>query len=486
MRTPSILRCGDPMRYWAKRRAVACLLAILSLLALGPPCFASTNAMSGHMGTYVYGNDRYGVRVTNVGGGICGLRLKTFEYPDYSANPMDQTISNFTPYYSPAITSIQQYSDDDGNLYRYSWWGASTNPCPCSSVPVGLYKLTYYFNATLMSTLDGMPSSTAFPIPGGTIPTSVRRYLQAGTYTQSGEPDIVNLAGSLVPGSAYEYQAVSRVIDWCRDNLTWATGYQEDALWILHDAQHHASCSGFTHMAIALLRAVGIPARYVTGFSMDEEFEVPGPIFPWTLHHLAGPHAWLEVYYPATGWIPYDAQWCYHWVDTHIYKCCVGIDTENRWSGAYGYWFCSPQPTMQWENAFTSSVISDDMGLVYYGTLATPTKQSFGDWVLGIAGVQAPSAEGANAGRLAALPNPVRGQTTITYSLSAATDVTLNVYSVTGRIVWSRVVRGEKPGVHRIPWNAIDDRGVRVAPGLYFCLLKTESQDESFKMVVLK
>jgi hypothetical protein len=53
---------------------------------------------------------------------------------------------------------------------------------------------------------------------------------------------------------------------------------------------------------VVLLRAVGIPARFVTGFG-------PGDRNPFTGYwdvRASDAHAWVEVYYAGAGWMPHD------------------------------------------------------------------------------------------------------------------------------------------------------------------------------------
>ncbi len=60
-------------------------------------------------------------------------------------------------------------------------------------------------------------------------------------------------------------------------------------------------CQDFAHAEIACLRAVGIPARYVSGYLETD----PPPGRP-KLTGVDGSHAWLSVFIPDTGWIAVD------------------------------------------------------------------------------------------------------------------------------------------------------------------------------------
>ena len=55
-------------------------------------------------------------------------------------------------------------------------------------------------------------------------------------------------------------------------------------------------CQDFAHLALGLLRLRGIPCRYVSGYLHVER----------TPSEPAQSHAWIEVYAPAIGWVPFD------------------------------------------------------------------------------------------------------------------------------------------------------------------------------------
>jgi transglutaminase-like putative cysteine protease len=60
-------------------------------------------------------------------------------------------------------------------------------------------------------------------------------------------------------------------------------------------------CQDFAHLAIACVRTVGLPARYVSGYL--ETLPPPGQT---KLHGVDASHAWFSVYVPTLGWIDFD------------------------------------------------------------------------------------------------------------------------------------------------------------------------------------
>jgi transglutaminase-like putative cysteine protease len=60
-------------------------------------------------------------------------------------------------------------------------------------------------------------------------------------------------------------------------------------------------CQDFAHIAIACLRALGLPARYVSGYLHTQP--PPGKD---RLKGAEASHAWFSVFLPGTGWVDLD------------------------------------------------------------------------------------------------------------------------------------------------------------------------------------
>ncbi|MCX5752558.1 MAG: hypothetical protein NTW97_02795 [Candidatus Krumholzibacteria bacterium] len=94
-------------------------------------------------------------------------------------------------------------------------------------------------------------------------------------------------------------------------------------------------------------------------------------------------------------------------------------------------------------------------------------------------------------------PNPFRAgtePTKICYFLKRSSSVTIKIYDLGGRLVWSKNIgAGEAGGTgapegtwHEIPWNGRNDRGELVRNGVYMCKVETGSQSALFKIAVAK
>ncbi|MBS0266154.1 MAG: transglutaminase family protein [Planctomycetes bacterium] len=66
-------------------------------------------------------------------------------------------------------------------------------------------------------------------------------------------------------------------------------------------SQRSGVCQDFAHFQIACLRALGLAARYVSGYLSTEPAKGAQPVVG-----ADATHAWLSVYCPGTGWVDLD------------------------------------------------------------------------------------------------------------------------------------------------------------------------------------
>ena len=83
-------------------------------------------------------------------------------------------------------------------------------------------------------------------------------------------------------------------------------------------------------------------------------------------------------------------------------------------------------------------------------------------------------------------PNPFNPKTEIRFSLEQAGRASLKVYDAQGRQLITLIDGPLDAGEQRLTWNGNDDSGNRLASGVYFYRLETETQVISKRMVLLK
>ena len=84
-------------------------------------------------------------------------------------------------------------------------------------------------------------------------------------------------------------------------------------------------------------------------------------------------------------------------------------------------------------------------------------------------------------------PDPFINSTNILFQLpeNITGQVVLKLQNVQGKDVRRLYDKPAKPGYYNIEWNSCDDEGKPVSPGIYTCVLETESQQFNKKIMKL-
>jgi hypothetical protein len=83
-------------------------------------------------------------------------------------------------------------------------------------------------------------------------------------------------------------------------------------------------------------------------------------------------------------------------------------------------------------------------------------------------------------------PNPFRQHTTVSYVLGKPAEVELGVYDASGRFVRYLVRAIQEPGEYACTWDGKDERGERLAAGVYFVRFKTADSEKVEKAVLVR
>jgi len=83
-------------------------------------------------------------------------------------------------------------------------------------------------------------------------------------------------------------------------------------------------------------------------------------------------------------------------------------------------------------------------------------------------------------------PNPFNPKTKIKFELAEASNVTLKVYDISGKLV-RILLQGRQfvAGTHEVKWDSVNKKGILVATGVYFYELKTNSGVKSSRKMLL-
>lgn len=128
------------------------------------------------------------------------------------------------------------------------------------------------------------------PLNSLSVDSSLDQYLTA---TPLVHPDrLEERAREIVGGAPGLLEAVAGVTDWVHGNIQ----YVKASTTVATTAEEALGagvgvCQDMAHLGMGMLKALGIPSRYVCGLLTTEVGET---------------HAWLEFWHPRQGWIPSD------------------------------------------------------------------------------------------------------------------------------------------------------------------------------------
>jgi transglutaminase-like putative cysteine protease len=137
------------------------------------------------------------------------------------------------------------------------------------------------------------------------------------------------LAGPFRPTTPDDFfEATERLSGRIRALLDYRLGVTDTATTAVEALRRGSGvCQDFAHLLIACCRAVDIPARYVSGYLLqDEPAAADAASNSWTQLSSAGAsHAWVEVLSPRQGWKGFDPT--HHTVAGERYvKMAIGRD----------------------------------------------------------------------------------------------------------------------------------------------------------------
>lgn len=186
-------------------------------------------------------------------------------------------------------------------------------------------KIEFRLNSHLMSESKRIKITNTIPFLIQELPAETRYYIKETSLIDFSTPEIKKLARELTENKTDLVEVVYILASWTQKNINYSletitADASQKASWVLENKK--GVCDELTNLFIALLRSVGIPARFVSGVSYTGKGEVDDS-GQWV------PHGWAEVYLPEYGWIPVDVTYGqFGMVDaTHI-KLKHSLDSE--------------------------------------------------------------------------------------------------------------------------------------------------------------
>lgn len=351
-----------------KTGRILCLLSILLILSIPvlDTLYAETFYLRGRLAS------EFQVQITKtltVPSGVRTLYVQLAAVPSFQSPTFSQEVRSQEHRYSVPPTRTEEKMDPFGNHYQIARW----DPAPPA--------VTVTTSIRLAATVEFPVLQNTIPLPLGDLPSEARRYLDASPAAQKDDGQVQQLARQLTATARTEHDAVTAIIGWVVDHTTYTLQPEAyDAVSTLKTGR--GNCQNFSNLSVALLRAVGIPARVVTGFSTKTSWSVRLPNGEsYSLGLADGRHAWLEVFFPGLGWLEYDAQQSLTFVSTRYIRQTVGADSRESEDGTYGWSRTagSEEPTCR--ETIEVQIDADQATVTSEGRMNRPTNHLFGPLV---------------------------------------------------------------------------------------------------------
>ncbi len=187
----------------------------------------------------------------------------------------------------PTVQNMQEDVDESGNRWSVAQWSGVSGE-------IRLVREVRWLDETHYLPIR---TTSRYPIDSNGLPSEALPWLAASWQAQSDAPAIRQLASQLATGAVMQIEVVARILAWLHDHVAIAECDnpvpQTDALWTLENLR--GICGNFSNLALALLRAAGIPARAAWGYVADGD-AVSG----------VG-HVWIDVYFLDLGWVEFES-----------------------------------------------------------------------------------------------------------------------------------------------------------------------------------
>lgn len=293
-------------------------------------------------------------------GGTQKLILSYVVPASFSSPTFTQKITQFRIDFSQNPASREEDVDKRGNKIVRMIWNRPSN------------MITAKISLSAMNSTGLKPLKTTAPFPLAPVPADLSPYLQSTNQAPCKNSDIANQARKLTSQAKTQVEAVQQIISWVVDRMQYVLVPESyEALYSFRTGK--GNCQNYSHLAAALLRSVGIPARIVNGITLKQPYDVDIGDGIMTLRMAQGRHSWIEVWFPDMQWVPFDPQQTQLFVSNRFIRVEVGLDNEETSNDGLIRWTQSSssggQP--QFEEAIEAAFVGDRVQL-------TAQKQNYG------------------------------------------------------------------------------------------------------------
>lgn len=172
-----------------------------------------------------------------------------------------------------------------------------SNPVSLESYEVG-YTFPQFSIEKLRGAGNAYPeeiTSTYLQLPES-LPAGVGELAKEITTDDGNSYDKAKSIESYFSGNGFEYNI---------EDVAVPTGNEDYVAQFLFETKK-GYCDNFSTSMVVMLRTLGIPARWVKGFTQGEYQEMLDDDYRLYEVTNANAHSWVEVYFPEVGWVPFE------------------------------------------------------------------------------------------------------------------------------------------------------------------------------------
>ncbi len=138
--------------------------------------------------------------------------------------------------------------------------------------------------------------------PAPLTPSEIADFLPSSPLVHVSD-ELAALAAPFRPASAEErFESVRQLSKFVHEEFTYTRNVTTVATTVADVLQHRSGvCQDFAHLLIGLCRSIGLPARYVSGYTVSTR---NGDLSPMADSEAS--HAWVEAFTPTHGWRGFD------------------------------------------------------------------------------------------------------------------------------------------------------------------------------------
>ena len=172
--------------------------------------------------------------------------------------------------------TTEPVADTEGGLAIFKWNKPDKN------------ELDFNVNSNIKSFNKVLEVKRKVKFPLSNLPDDVKIYTIPSETIDSDDDEIIRKASEIIEGESDLFIIEFKLADWTKNNVkynlsTLTESVSQKASWVLRNKE--GVCDELTNLFIAMNRALGIPAKFISGVAYTNALEF-GEVF--------GPHGWAE------------------------------------------------------------------------------------------------------------------------------------------------------------------------------------------------